>query len=243
MQPYARGPAATRAASWGFAVSGFEGVPVPYAALPQRRAVPYSARWARSRLPWGPAWGDRGDGHAITDRRGMLADVRSRCPMVEVRCVGCKAMVPDSEGPSHPYMASAAGCWERYCSLEEWKGRLTGEGSIGVVQDLVDSFAVQHATNTDRRNVQSIAVHLMSLCSGLELGPTGRQRRVRIGRWVGRDYPVLEPRPAGYPITISDVAAAPAAMRSSTIERLAKTSWSAWSAHHDTVRGWLDDLG
>ena len=112
-----------------------------------------------------------------------------------------------------------------------------------MVQDLVDCFAVQHATNTDRRNVQSVAVHLMSLCSGLERGATGRQRRVRIGRWVGRDYPVLEPRPAGYAITISDVAAAPAVMRPSTIERLAQASWSAWSAHHDTVRGWLGDLG
>jgi hypothetical protein len=163
--------------------------------------------------------------------------------MIDVRCVGCGAMVPGGEGPIHPYMWSAAGCWERYCSLEEWKGRLSGEESIGIVQDLVDSFAVQHATNTDRRNVQSVAVHLMSLCSGLERGATGRQRRVRIGRWVGRDYPVLDPRPAGYPITISDVAAAPAAVRPATIERLAQTSWAAWSAHHDTVRAWLDDLG
>jgi hypothetical protein len=64
---------------------------------------------------------------------------------------------------------------------QEWKGRLSGEESIGIVQDLVDSFAVQHATSTDRRNAQSVAVHLMSLCSGLERGATGRQRRVRIG--------------------------------------------------------------
>jgi len=42
--------------------------------------------------------------------------------MIDVRCVGCGAMVPGGEGPIHPYMWSAAGCWERYCSLEEWKG-------------------------------------------------------------------------------------------------------------------------
>ena len=167
------------------------------------------------------------------------------CPWLDggVRCDGCGAPVRAGDGPTHAYIDSAPGCWERYCSLEEWKGRLTGEGSIGIVQDLVDSFAVQHATSADRRNVQSVAVHLMSLCSGLERGATGRQRRARTGLWVGRDYPVLEPRPAGYPITISDVAAAPAATRPSTIERLAQTSWSAWAAHHDTVRSWLDDLG
>jgi hypothetical protein len=46
-QPHARGPAATPAAQWGFAVSGFEGVLVPYAALPQHGAVPYATRWGR----------------------------------------------------------------------------------------------------------------------------------------------------------------------------------------------------
>jgi hypothetical protein len=195
----------------------------------------------KSLAVWLQVGEDRGD--AIMGRCGMLADGRTSCPMVEVGCVGCEAMVAGGEGPSHPYMLSAAGCWEQYCSLEEWKSRLSGEESIGIVQNLVDSFAVQHATNTDRRNVQSVAVHPMSLCSGLERDATGRQRRARIGRWVGRDYPVLDPRPAGYPITISDVADAPAATRPSTIERLAQTAWSAWSAHHDTVRAWLDDLG
>jgi hypothetical protein len=139
--------------------------------------------------------------------------------MVEVRCVGCEALVPGGEGPSHPYMVSAAGCWERYCSLEEWKSCLGGEELIGIVQDLVDCFAVQHATSTDRRNVQSVAVHLMSLCSEMERGVTGRQRRARIGRWVGRDYPVLDPRPAGYLITISDVATAPPAVMTWRISR------------------------
>src|ERR1019366_9136850 len=44
--PYAGGLAATPAARWSFALTGLEGVSVPYAALPQRRAMPYS------RLVW-----------------------------------------------------------------------------------------------------------------------------------------------------------------------------------------------
>ena len=157
-----------------------------------------------------------------------------------VRCQGCGALVRAGEGPTHAYIDSAPGCWERYCSLWDWRSQLTGEGSIGIVQDLVDSFAVQHATNTERRNRQSVAVHLMSLCSGLERGATGRQRRERIASWVGRGYPVLEPGPADFRVTISDVAATPPAKRPATIERLALSSWAAWSVHHDTVRGWLD---
>ena len=142
-----------------------------------------------------------------------------------MRCEGCGALVRVGEGPTHAYIDSAPGCWERYCSLEEWKGRLTGEGSIGIVQDLVDTFAVQPATNTDRRNVQSVAVHLMSLGAGLQLGYTGRQRREQIASWVGRRYPVLESRPADFGVTISNVAATPPAKRPATIERRALSSW------------------
>jgi hypothetical protein len=139
-------------------------------------------------------------------------------------------------------MLSAPSCWERYCSLEEWKCGLAGEASIGIVQDLVDSFAVQHATSSDRRNPQSVAVHLMSLCAGLERSVTGRERRRLIGRWVGRAYPMLGPAPDAFGVTISEVAAAPVTERPSVVGRLAMVSWSAWSAHHCTVRALLDSL-
>ncbi len=159
-----------------------------------------------------------------------------------VRCLGCGATVPDDVGPIHAYMTAAPGCWARYCSLEEWKSSLTGAASIGIVQDLVDSFGVQHTTSADRRNTQSVAVHLISLCAGLERGVTGRERRRLIGRWVGRGYPVLDPAPGAFGVTISDVAAAPVTERPSVVGQLAATSWSAWSAHHDTVRALLDSL-
>lgn len=77
-----------------------------------------------------------------------------------VRCLGCGATVPDDVGPIHAYMTAAPGCWARYCLLEDWKASLSGEEAIGVVCDLVDCFAVQHATNPERRNRQSVGVHL-----------------------------------------------------------------------------------
>jgi len=81
-------------------------------------------------------------------------------------------------------MISAAGCWEEYCSLEDWKAGLIGEQAIVTVQDLVDSYAVQHATNPDRRNRQSIAVHLVSLCAGQERGSL-RAAAARLYRNLG----------------------------------------------------------
>ncbi len=157
-----------------------------------------------------------------------------------MRCPGCGAVVPERAGPTHAYMLSAAGCWERYCSLEDWKAGLTGERAIVTVQDLVDSYAVQHATNSDRRNRQSVAVHLMSLGAGRERGLSGRQRRACLGTWVGREYPMLDPRPVRYAITVSDVTAATESGRRSMIERMAASTWLAWADHHDTVRAWLD---
>ena len=160
--------------------------------------------------------------------------------MTEIRCIGCGALVPDVAGPCHAYMLSVPSCWQRYCSLEDWKAELSGQESIGVVQDLVDSFAVQHAASTDHRNTQSVAVHLMSLCAGLERRATGSERRARIGRWVRHEYPVLSPAPGTFAVTIPDVAVASLGVRQTIVSRLAQVSWSAWAAHHDTVRSWLD---
>lgn len=148
--------------------------------------------------------------------------------------------MPERAGPIHPYIPSVAGCWERYCTVLDWASALAGGEATGTVQDLVDAYAAQHAANPDRRNRQSVAVHLMSLCSGLERGLSGQDRRARLATWVGREHPTLEPLPDGFAVTIGDVAAAPAGRRSQAVHRLARATWSAWSGHHDTVRAWLD---
>ena len=68
-------------------------------------------------------------------------------------------------GPVHAYMHASPGCWMLYCGLEDWKASLTADHDAPtLIQHLVDSYAVQHAANPDRRNRQSVAVHLMSLC-------------------------------------------------------------------------------
>jgi hypothetical protein len=51
-----------------------------------------------------------------------------------------------------------------------------------------------------------------------------------------------QPVPDAFGVTISDVTAVPVPERPSSVGRLAVASWSAWSAHHDTVRALLDSL-
>jgi len=160
----------------------------------------------------------------------------------EVRCFGCGALVPEQAGPVHEYMLAAPGCWALYGSLQLWKGTLTGGDGLSTAQRAVDSYAAQHATNPDRRNRQSVAVHLMSLCASIEQGISGAQLRYRIGDWTHREYPLLEPSPAAYPVTVRDVIEAGGRSRPAVVDDWAISTWAAWSSHHATLRQWLAAL-
>jgi hypothetical protein len=159
----------------------------------------------------------------------------------EVRCSGCGALAPDICGPGHGYMLAAPGCWSLYTGLEDWKTRLSGRPGADAAQWVVDAYAAQHAANPDPRNCQSVAIHLMSLCASLEHDVPAALLRRQLGAWVRRPggYPVLEPRPAAYAITVRDVADADAASRAGVVRLWAELTWSAWSGHHDLVRAWL----
>jgi hypothetical protein len=138
-------------------------------------------------------------------------------------------------------MLSAPGCWAVYGSILAWYAELPGRAAADAdrSQQIVDAYAVQHATNPDRRNRQSVAVHLMSLCTAREHGISGARLRQLLGSWTHRDYPQLAPRPSAYPITIREVIHAPDESRLAVIDEWAISSWASWSAHHATVRAWV----
>jgi hypothetical protein len=158
----------------------------------------------------------------------------------EISCSGCGAVVPDASGPVHANMHAAPGCWALYCGLEDWKASLAADQDAPtLIQHLVDSYAVQHAANPDRRNRQSVAVHLISLCASLEHGIPGTRLRHTISTWTDREYPLLVPRPDAYLLTVRDVADAPSQDRPRLVAGMATAAWAAWSAHHDQIRVWL----
>lgn len=158
-------------------------------------------------------------------------------------CFGCGADVLDMDGPVHAYMLAAPGCWHLYCSLQDWNHALLGGEAVDTAQWITDSYAAQHASNPDRRNRQSVAVHLMSLCASLEHGSRGIYLRSKLGGWTHRDYPELLPRPHTFPKTVRDVADAAVPHRSGESHSWAATTWMAWAAHHDVVRSWLSEFG
>ena len=88
--------------------------------------------------------------------------------MVGVACIGCGAMFEDREGPTHRYMESSPGCWAVF---GEVVAREYSDVSYSALHRLtVDTYAVQHPGRPSAQSIQSVALHLMSLCLVLERG-------------------------------------------------------------------------
>lgn len=101
----------------------------------------------------------------------------------------------------------------------------------------VDAYAVQHPGVEERRAVQSVAVHLLDLCSILERGGDPGEApdliRGAIARSPGWTWlPVSQPIGT---ITVSDVLAG-----RRDVAQWADDVWDAFAPHHDQVRAWLD---
>lgn len=79
----------------------------------------------------------------------------------ELDLCDCGALVPKIDGPTHAYFGNNAGCWQLF---GEVLARDYADYQHGALHNLaVDTYAVQHPRNADRRNRQSVGVHLISL--------------------------------------------------------------------------------
>jgi hypothetical protein len=151
--------------------------------------------------------------------------------------------VPDVVGPTHAYISAVPGCWQLYGDV---LATLYPDPRLVRTHTLaVDAYAVQHPHHDDRRNRQSVGVHLISLCALLERDLPAARSRTLIGeiasarRARGGEWPLLVPADLG-PVSIADVHAADGAARPAAIQQWADSVWQAFAEHQPTVRGWLD---
>ena len=159
--------------------------------------------------------------------------------MTTIPCVGCGALVSDIDSPSHRYLGSSPGCWAIYGEV------LAREfGNYRYVrkhQMTVDAYAVQHPGTPSPQTMQSLAVHLISLHLMFERGlPPAETPKImqRATRDKGR-FSWLEPPASLGELTVLHVHAAPSPEEHlERVEAWARAAWSAWAAHHPTVRAW-----
>jgi hypothetical protein len=155
-----------------------------------------------------------------------------------IRCLGCGALVPDIDGPAHEYMLSAPGCWSLFNQVAVLQFEI---GSFDLRRMAVDAYAVQHPGTTDRRAIQSVAVHLISLYFVLERGltPTEATDKMRVALTDKSRFVWLASPQSMGEITVVDVVNVTDPIEHEVmVKRWARSAWEAWSAHHDQIRKW-----
>ncbi|HSI99072.1 MAG TPA: DUF5946 family protein [Patescibacteria group bacterium] len=155
-------------------------------------------------------------------------------------CPGCGARyAPHPTNLTHAYIGASPACWATFGELLAREFQDPAYGRLH--RHTVDVYTVQHPGEDDRRQRQSVALHLIGLCHWLEHG-LDAQRVIAATQSVlkgGRpDWPWLTP-PTAHEMTVRDVLAATSGEEHERLVRTwAERTWDAWRDHHDVVRRW-----
>jgi hypothetical protein len=141
-------------------------------------------------------------------------------------------------------MLSSPGCWAAYGRV---LAREYQEQAYYRLHRLsVDAYAAQHPGEDNAQARNSVGIHLSRLCLLLELGwPMERANEAMVEISAKkRSYLWLEPPEFLGERTVKDVLeAATPAEHEARVQEWAKSVWAAWSEHHATVRGWVEEWG
>ncbi len=153
--------------------------------------------------------------------------------MIE-RCVGCGAEFEKIEGPTHRYMTSAPGCWERYGEL---LGVMAIDPALIPARIMaVDAYAAQHPGTPNPQAIQSVGVHLLNFYDYLVRG-----RPAQPPRFAGHKgaFVWLEPPSFEKSLTVRDMPIAGSREEINAAARAwAESVWNAWSARHAQIAAW-----
>lgn len=158
-------------------------------------------------------------------------------------CPGCGARYgPRAPDTTHPSIGASPACRAAFGELLAREFHDPAYGRLH--RHTVDVYAVQHPGEDDRRQPQSVAIHLIGLCHWLEHGLDARRVEATTRAMLQRsrpDWPWLAP-PTDYEMTVGDVLVArTGAEHERLVRRWAAVTWQAWRPHHDVVRRWAAD--
>lgn len=162
----------------------------------------------------------------------------------QTRCENCGACVANIDGPTHLYMISAPGCWAGFGELQASEmARFGYPPAHGIV---VDAYAASHGGDgSQRRDRQSVFIHLMAICAVTERGMSTPARMALLHRVTADqpDFPRLE-RPAHHPAqAFTDLLDAD---NLDAYDRLARrwaaAVWTFWTPEQPRIRSALDAM-
>jgi hypothetical protein len=158
-----------------------------------------------------------------------------------IACPQCGARTPDIDGPTHPSMVSSPGCWRAFAELQaDELARFGYPAAHGLA---VDAYAATHGGDgLQRRDRQSVCLHLMAICLLLETdrGPEARITLLREMTATKVDWPTLR-RPPGIPsLSLKHAAAAVGVEQySARVDQWVHAVWDFWTPEHPRVRALL----
>jgi hypothetical protein len=159
-------------------------------------------------------------------------------------CPGCAAPVGNSGPCPHPYIAASVECWELFGMLQTLETERWGYPEVHRL--VVDAYAAQHpGDGADRRDRQSVFVHLASICCVLERGATSREAvdvLRRMTREAGRDYPRLVRSGSGQLDLRHAWDASDLPDYGHRCREWASAVWDSYAPSHRVVRAQLDSL-
>lgn len=156
-------------------------------------------------------------------------------------CPGCGLRVGPADGPTHPYIGSSPGCW---ALLSELMANIR-PADRPVSQLAGDTYAVQHPGVPERRAIQSVCVHLISLGAALERGWPATKAADLVNRAIAHPdwWRWLDPKPPLGTITVADVfAKVDTPERDATVRAWADDLWATYSPHHGLIMEWVETL-
>ena len=160
-----------------------------------------------------------------------------------IACIGCGGQFPETDGPTHRYIESSSGCWACY---GEVLAREYSDLQYQKVHRLtVDAYAVQHPGRPSPQSIQSVALHLVSLCAIFEGEVQMNEATKIIAQAADRKerFAWLAPPSSRGALTVAEVhRAADAQEHARLIRQWAFSAWSAWSEHHPRIRRWFSEI-
>ena len=177
---------------------------------------------------------------AMTAQRpsqGAIQEVATKIP-----CKQCGAVVPDIDGPVHAYVPSAPGCWAAFGALRaDEMLRFPGSEANNLV---VDAYMAQHpGDGADRRDRQSVFIHLVSLCAVIERGASPSRSPDLLRAVLARhtDFQVLgRARGPGSLTVLSATDSTSVEEHDARVRAWAGSVWESWREQHLTIRAFLD---